>query len=133
MGDVSPPSRSPRAETRDSCQDHPVLRTGLRRCGRPKAQRQDPGSVQRQPVVGKPYAAQLKLQPGDKLEIKLGRKLMLLTGHHRLHLSEKLLALGLLLGRCQHVVREDELLAPSILSWPAINGIINASDVVEMV
>ena len=34
-----------------------------------------------------------------------------LPGHHHLHISEKLLALGLLLGRGQLVVREAELLA----------------------
>ena len=34
-----------------------------------------------------------------------------LQGHHRLHLSEKLLALGLFLGCGQLVIREPELLA----------------------
>ena len=34
-----------------------------------------------------------------------------LPGHHRLHLREKLLTLGLLLGRGQLVIREAELLA----------------------
>jgi hypothetical protein len=34
-----------------------------------------------------------------------------LPGHHRLHLREKLLPLGLLLGRGQLVIREAELLA----------------------
>jgi len=49
-----------------------------------------------------------------------------LLGHHRLHLREKLFPFGLLIGGCELVIREAELLAAhQPKSWTVITGLLS--------